>query len=66
MKKTPLNKRFVLLTNRTTAHGAKDCNQFMYRSYQLSTLVNMDMFTTATVSLGSINSQNFNKLYFGH
>jgi hypothetical protein len=54
MKKTPLYKRFVLMTNRTTAHGARDQNQFMYnRSYQLSTPANMDMFTTATVSLGS-------------
>ncbi len=52
-EKTPLNKRFVLLTNRTTAHGARDYNQFMYRSHQLSTPANMDMFTTATVSLGS-------------
>jgi hypothetical protein len=41
------------MTNRTTAHGARDKNQFMYRSYQLSTPANMDMFTTATVSLGS-------------
>jgi hypothetical protein len=53
-EKTLLSKRFVLMTNRTTAHGARDYNQFMYRSYQLSTPANMDMFTTATVSLGSI------------
>jgi hypothetical protein len=51
-EKIPLNKRFVLLTNRTTAHGARDYNQFMYRSYQLSTPASMDIFTTATVSLG--------------
>ncbi len=55
------------MTNRTTTHGARDYNQFMYRSYQLSTPVNMDTFTTATVSLGSIYTfTNFNELDFGH